>query len=64
MVDVKVYSNKLKMYYNNQPIGEHERSYEMYQWQIKLEHYLKTLRASLKTHFFSSMQKQKYTIVF
>jgi len=44
MVDVKVYSNKLKMYYNNQPIGEHERSYEMYQWQIKLEHYLKTLR--------------------
>jgi len=43
MVEVKIYSNKLKMYYQQESICEHERSYGMYQWQIKLEHYLRTL---------------------
>jgi transposase len=43
MIDVKVYSNKLKMYYQNEQVGQHERDYGMHHWQIKLNHYLRTL---------------------
>jgi transposase len=43
MIDVKVYSNKLKMYYQNESVCQHERQWGMHQWQIKLEHYLRTL---------------------
>lgn len=43
MVEVKVYSNKLKIYYNNELLCQQERNYGMHQWQINLEHYLRTL---------------------
>lgn len=43
MIEVKVYSNKLKMYHQNEQVCQHERQYGMHQWQIKLEHYLRTL---------------------
>lgn len=43
MVEVKVYANQLKAYYNNLPVCRQERQYGMYQWQIDLEHYLRTL---------------------
>ncbi|HYX06373.1 MAG TPA: IS21 family transposase [Bacteroidales bacterium] len=43
IVDVKIYSNQLKVYYNNQQICQHSREYGMHQWVIKLEHYLRTL---------------------
>jgi len=37
---------------------------KVYEFKIPESVIRTTLRASLKTHFFSSMQKQKYTIVF
>ena len=43
MVEVKVYANQLKAYYNNLPVCSQERQYGMFQWQIDLEHYLRTL---------------------
>jgi transposase len=43
MIEVKVYSNKLKMYYQNAQVCQHERNYGMHQWQIELGHYLRTL---------------------
>ena len=43
MVDVKVYSNKLKVYYTHGLICSHERNYGRNQWIITLDHYLKTL---------------------
>jgi hypothetical protein len=43
MVDVKVYANKLKVYYDKELMCQIERSYGFGVWQIKLEHYLYTL---------------------
>lgn len=43
MVDVKIYSNRLKIYHNNLHVCTHERSYGTYRWQINLDHYLNTL---------------------
>jgi hypothetical protein len=43
MVEVKMYSNLLKMYYAHGLICSHERSYEKNKWVITLDHYLRTL---------------------
>lgn len=43
MVEVKVYSNKLKVYCQNVFVCQVERNYGMHEWQIKIEHYLRTL---------------------
>jgi transposase len=43
MVEVKMYSNILKMYYAHGLICSHDRSFEKNKWFINLDHYLKTL---------------------
>lgn len=43
MVEVKVYANELKVYYNHLLICRHDRSYGLHQWIIQIDHYLKTL---------------------
>lgn len=43
MVEVKMYSNGLKVYYAHGQICSHDRSYGKNQWIITLDHYLKTL---------------------
>ena len=43
-VDVKIYAQKLVVYYDNKIIASHERSYELHRWYLKLEHYLQTLK--------------------
>ena len=43
MVEVKVSSNGLKVYYAHGLICSHDRNYGKYQWIITLDHYLKTL---------------------
>ena len=43
LVDVKIYSEKLVMLYQNQKIAVHERIHYPAGWSIKLEHYLNTL---------------------
>jgi len=43
MVEVKMYSNELKVYYAHGLICSHDRSYGKGQWIITLDHYLKTL---------------------
>lgn len=44
MVFTKIYSNKIICYYQNGKIAEHDRKNGFYEWSIKLEHYLKTLK--------------------
>lgn len=41
-VDVKIYSDQLKMYYKDQLAGAHQRSYGAHTWTISLDHYLGT----------------------
>ncbi len=43
MVEVKVYANELKFYYNHLLICRHDRCYGQHQWIIHIDHYLKTL---------------------
>lgn len=43
MVDVKVYSNRLKVYHNSLHLCTHERNYGTYQWLVEIDHYLVTL---------------------
>jgi len=43
MVGVKIYSNRLKVYYNNLNVCTQERYYDSCHWYINLDHYLKTL---------------------
>jgi len=43
MVEVKVYANELKVYYNHLLLCRHDRSYGQHQWIIQIDHYLKTL---------------------
>ena len=43
MVEVKAYSNGLKVYYAHGLICSHDRNYGKNQWIITLDHYLKTL---------------------
>lgn len=44
MVFTKIYSNKIICYCQNEKIAEHDRKNGFYEWSIKLEHYLKTLK--------------------
>lgn len=41
---VKIYPEKIKIYYDNKLVATHKRSYENHSWSIKVEHYLKTLK--------------------
>lgn len=43
IVDVKLYSNRLKVYYNLQELCLWQRSYETHLWYINIDHYLRTL---------------------
>ncbi|MFH0761185.1 MAG: IS21 family transposase [Bacteroidota bacterium] len=42
-VDVKVFSNQLKVFHEGELLGTHQRSYGTGQWVITLDHYLRTL---------------------
>jgi len=43
MVDVKIYSGELKVFFAHGLVCTHERSYGRYQWILDLDHYLNTL---------------------
>jgi len=43
-VDVKVYSQKLEMFYLNTLVATHERNFGRQQWLISIEHYLSTFK--------------------
>ncbi len=43
MLEAKVCSNLLLIYYNNTHVCSHQRNYGMHQWKINLDHYLATL---------------------
>jgi len=43
-VDVKIFSNTIEAYFENKPVGSHQRDYGKHQWVISIEHYLDTLR--------------------
>ena len=43
VIQVKVYSDHLLIYYNNQILWKHERHYTSHEWYLHLGHYLDTL---------------------
>ena len=43
MVNVKTYTNKIIVYYDNSIIAVHERSFKCHDWKIDIRHYLRTL---------------------
>ncbi len=43
-VDVKIYSLKIDVFYENQFIGSHKRVYAKHQWIIAIAHYLDTFK--------------------
>ncbi|MFR9543798.1 MAG: IS21 family transposase, partial [Rikenellaceae bacterium] len=42
-VDVKIYSEKIVVFYQGKKVATHERKYSQRSWSIKLEHYISTL---------------------
>jgi transposase len=43
-VDVKIYSSKLEVFYNNRIVAAHTRVYGKHRWIISIEHYLNTFK--------------------
>lgn len=43
-ITVKVYPENILIYHNNIKVAEHIRNYGAHTWNIKIEHYLKTLK--------------------
>jgi len=43
-VDVKIYSSKLEVFYDNRFVARHQRAYSKHQWIISIEHYLDTFK--------------------
>ena len=43
-VDVKIYSSKLEVFYDNRFVATHQRVYGKHQWIIAIEHYLDTFK--------------------
>lgn len=63
LVDVKIYSEKLVILYNNQKVAVHERIYHPAAWSVKLEHYLNTLlRKPGAVHASLALQKMPEAI--
>lgn len=55
---VKIYPEKINIYYNNELVATHKRSYENHSWSIKVEHYLKTLKKKPGAFYSSAAKKQ------
>ena len=43
IIQVKIYSDHLLVYYNNKVLCKHERHYTCHEWYLNLDHYLNTL---------------------
>ncbi len=43
-VFVKIYPEKILIYHKNSLIAEHSRSYGLHSWNIKIEHYINTMK--------------------
>lgn len=43
MVDVKTYTNRIIVYFENAVVATHQRSFKCHDWQIDIRHYLRTL---------------------
>lgn len=43
-VDVKIYSSKLEIFYDNKLVATHKRVYSKHKWTITIEHYLDTFK--------------------
>ena len=69
-VDIKIYSDKIEVYYNKEEICSHDRCYN-HTWMLTLDHYLKTLsykpgalKHSLTLHQAPSRLKDIYKTYF
>lgn len=43
LVDVKVFTEKIEIFYNNKLVASHNRLFSKQDWSIDIEHYIKTL---------------------
>ncbi len=44
MIEAKIYTDRLDIYYNRQALWSHQRRYTSFQWYLYLGHYLETLK--------------------
>ena len=62
-VFVKIYPEAILVYYKNTLIAEHNRNYGLHTWNIKIEHYLKTLKKKPGAlHSSTAMQQMNPTL--
>ena len=43
MVKVKMFTDKIIIYYDNSIVAKHDRSFKLHDWKIEIHHYLRTL---------------------
>jgi len=41
---LKIYPYEILIYYKNQLVAKHKRSYKVHDWRIKIEHYINTMK--------------------
>ena len=58
LVDVKIYSDRITVFYENKKVSVHQRIYIQGQWSVKLEHYIATLTKKPGAVFSSLALKQ------
>jgi len=62
-VFVKIYPEKILIYHKNKLLAEHTRSYGLHTWNIKIEHYVKTLKKKPGAlHSSTAMQQMNPTL--
>jgi transposase/biotin operon repressor len=44
LIGIKVFAEKIDIYYNEEHLCSHQRSYKRHSWTIKIDHYLRTLK--------------------
>ena len=44
LLDIKVFAQKIDLYFNNEQVGSHKRSYGLQTWTMDINHYLTTLK--------------------
>lgn len=62
-VFVKIYPEQILVYHENKLVAEHSRSYGSHTWNIKIEHYIKTIKKKPGSlHSSTAMQQMNPTL--
>ena len=62
-VFVKIYPERILIYHKNEKVAEHERSYGVHTWNIKIEHFIRTIKKKPGSlHSSTAMQQMNPTL--